>query len=308
MSLIINESLKNNKAKLLEYFRSRAKECCVDVESIYGSSQYKKRTSEINSRIKAVAEQLRSHVLQIAQKNSWDNKTILETLLMIQYAESLSALECRNNFWSYDYMSFSRRMGELWEKYCYLCFEYPCNAIQLFTPPLFDDLKQFLTSEFEEYINKLPISEIQKIELLKYYAKVWKIVVSGDINLQLDCHFTDGEFKYNIDFKSGFGSNEKGNTNRLLLVGTLYSFFQKNYRCILLVRSEEDDNNHYFRTLKQSIIWEAYCAQEAYMKIYEYTGFNLASWFHENVHWQNDLSPEFVHHICSQNLMKYIQW
>lgn len=307
MTLKINKDLKNND-ELFKYFKYRSKECCVAVESKYGHSQFKKCSNAINVKINDVSNQLRSNIMQVAQKEKWDNRCILETLLSVQYATSLSLLESRNSFFPYNYMDFSRRIGELWEKFCSLCFEYPCNTIQLFTPPLFKELKQFMSSEFEEYIKQLPISEDQRSDLLEYYSRVWKIVVSGDINLQLDCHFSDDNFKYNVDFKSGFGSNEKGNTNRLLLVGTLYSFFQENYKCILLVRSSEDENNNYFQTLKKSKVWEAYCSKEAYLKIHEFTGFDINSWFQMNVCWQRDLSPNFISQLQAQNIEKYLQW
>ncbi|AUO79553.1 hypothetical protein BSP10_150 [Bacillus phage BSP10] len=51
---------------------------------------------------------------------------------------------------------------------------------------------------------------------------MWELVVSGEIKLESDLHFEKDGVKYNVDFKSGFNSNEKGNTNRLLMVGSIY--------------------------------------------------------------------------------------
>ena len=82
-----------------------------------------------------------------------------------------------------------------------------------------------------------------------------------------------------VDFKSGFSSNEKGNTNRLLLVATIYQSLGANYRCCLFVRTSEVGNNSYFQTLKSSGIWEAYCGSESYTKIKEYSGFDVEDGF-----------------------------
>jgi len=124
----------------------------------------------------------------------------------------------------------------------------------------------------------------------------------------LDCHFQDNTYKYNIDFKSGFSSNEKGNTNRLLLVATIYKNLEQNYKCLLLVRSEEDQNNHYFQTLKKSGIWEAYCGIETYNQIKTYTGFDIKSWITSHLDWQNDISEELLDHLEKNNLAQYLAW
>lgn len=94
-------------------------------------------------------------------------------------------------------------------------------------------------------------------------------------------HFFYNKQKYVVDFKSGFGSNEKGNTNRLLLVATTYQKLDENYKCLLFVRAEE--NNSYFNTSKNSGIWEAYCGMEAYQKIKEYSEYNLKIWTAKNI-------------------------
>ncbi|MEZ5673190.1 MAG: hypothetical protein R3E08_12755 [Thiotrichaceae bacterium] len=108
----------------------------------------------------------------------------------------------------------------------------------------------------------------------------------GEINLQLDLHLEIGGKKSNIDSKSGFGSNEKGNTNRLLMVATVYRNLSDDYDNVLLVRAREETNNHYFKTLKRSGVWNAYCGEEAYSKINQYTGFDLQEWVMENVTWR----------------------
>jgi hypothetical protein len=178
----------------------------------------------------------------------------------------------------------------------------------LFVPPLFAEVKGKLTREIEDYIEQLNITQEQKDQLRKYYDKVWKLVTSGEIQLELDLHFMLGNEKYVVDFKSGFGSNEKGNTNRLLLVGTIYQSLEENYNCLLLVRAEEDRNNAYFQILKNSGIWRAYCGSEAYAKIKEFSGFDLKEWIAKNVNWQQDLPLEMKQHLAKYNLDQYLAW
>ena len=43
---------------------------------------------------------------------------------MITYACYVVMLESRNEVWPYDYMAFSRRVGELWEPFCKLCLNF----------------------------------------------------------------------------------------------------------------------------------------------------------------------------------------
>lgn len=225
---------------------------------------------------------------------------------MITYCNIVVMIESRNSVRSYEYMDFSRRVGELWDPFCKLCFYYPVNDVSLFIPPLFSEVKKKLTDEIVDYINNLNISPEEKEELKKYYEKVWSLVTSGEIQLELDLHFVSQGQKYVVDFKSGFGSNEKGNTNRLLLVASIYKNLSESYKCLLFVRAEE--NNSYFNTLKNSGIWEAYCGSEAYVKIKEYSGYNLKSWIDTNMDWANDFKPDTITHFQEQNLLQYLLW
>jgi len=308
MNIVIDKNIGREKTVLLEYFRNRSKESLQDTKEAYGETQYKKRSSVINQKVNETKEQLISTILQKARKEHWGNEDILNCLLMVTYTSYVSMLEFRNTVWPYEYMAFSRRIGELWEPFCKLCFEYPVNDISLFVPPLFSEVKNTMTQEIVEYIDSLSISIGQKQELKRYYNKVWGLVTSGEIKMELDCHFKTSTFQYNIDFKSGFGSNEKGNTNRLLLVATIYKNLEKNYKCVLLVRSEEDRNNNYFQTLKNSGIWEAHCGKESYKKIFEFTGFDVGGWINDNILWERDLDVDFFRHLKGNKLEQYLVW
>lgn len=308
MPLSVDRNLWDKKSAILDYFRQRGAECLQEINSEYAANEFKERASELNKSLTQVRETLIATVIQKAKTEDWANETILKTILAITYYAYVVMLDLRNSVWSYDYMAFSRRVGELWEPFCRLCFEYPVNDLELFIPPLFADVKLRMTEEIESYIDELSISALQKSELRSYYQKVWSMVTSGEIKLELDLHFSQNGKHFNVDFKSGFGSNEKGNTNRLLLVATIYKNLDPNYECLLFVRADEDSNNQYFSTLKNSGVWEATCGDRTYDRILEFSGFNLKTWIATNIDWQDDLLPSTVAHLRTNGLLKYLLW
>lgn len=306
--ITFERALTDQKEALLQYFRDRAAESLEEVKRTYGVNQFKERATAINRAIKKTEDLLVRNILQAADEFQWANSEKLSNVLMVHHARNVVMLESRNEVWPYEYMSFSRRIGELWEPFCKLCFDYPVKDIKLFVPPLFSEVRQILHRDIDDYIDELNVSVQQKGELREYYAKVWSLVVSGEIQLQLDLHFQLGEERINVDFKSGFGSNEKGNMNRLLMVATIYRNLEKNFRCVILVRSEEDQNNAYFRTLRDSKVWEAYCGDGAYNKIIEFTGFDLKSWINQNIVWEKDFKPGTYESLMANNLTRYLTW
>lgn len=302
----IDKNLKDNKAELLAYFRDRASEAFTVIKEKFSETQSEKRGEAINKSLNKTKQQLITTLLQHAEKENWSNEEKLESLLMITYCHIVIMIESRNSVRPYEYMDFSRRVGELWDPFCQLCFNFPLKDLSLFVPPLFSEVKKKLSGEIVNYIDTLNITPEQKIQLKEYYDKVWSLVTSGEIQLELDLHFEQGDQKYVVDFKSGFGSNEKGNLNRLLLVATVYKYLDENYKCLLFVRAEE--NNSYFNILKNSGVWEAYSGNEAYQKIYDYSGYELKSWIDKNVNWENDFSKETVSHFAESELMQYLKW
>lgn len=303
----INKELKTNKTGLLAYFRSRASEILSELALQYAPTDFKKKASALNKAINKCKENLLTIVYENARGEQWSNRDLLECVLMITYTNDVVMLEARNSVWEYEYMAFSRRIGELWEPFCKLCFIYPLTNIKLFVPPLFEDVKQNLTIEISNYIEGLRIKKSEKTQLKKYYAKVWSLVTSGEIQLECDLHFTDGINKYVVDFKSGFGSNEKGNTNRLLLVGSIYKNIEtEKYDCLIFVRSTE--NNHYLTILQDSGVWKISCGKETYDRIEQFTGFNMHKWIESNIDWIKDFSPQMRETILKKNLENYLKW
>lgn len=135
---------------------------------------------------------------------------------------------------------------------------------------------------------------------------MWDLVISGEVKLELDLHFKKGGVNYVIDFKSGFGSNEKGNTNRLLLVATIYSNLSDNYKPILLVRAA--NNNQYYNRLRDSGCWSAYSGDETYKVITDLTEFDMRGWVDRNICWADDLNPVTFSYMVEQDLDQYLKW
>lgn len=309
MTLQIDKNISKKKAELLEYYRSRGEELISEVKQIFSEGDYKQRASAINEGLIEAKEILLKTLKQKAEKEHWKPSEILSGVLLITYTNYVVMMESRNDVWQYEYMAFARRIGELWEPFCQLCWEFPVNQnINYFVPPLFKNVKEKLSKELDEFIKRLKISTTEKEELRKYYQKVWTLVTSGEINLELDLHFEDGKNKFVVDFKSGFSSNEKGNTNRLLLVASVYKILEQGHKCLLFVRSSEERNNHYLQTLKKSGLWTVFCGKETYEQINQITGFDLASWLARNVDWEADFDKKMFKHLKDNSLIQYLEW
>jgi hypothetical protein len=53
---------------------------------------------------------------------------LLDCQLRLFYCSLVVNLESRNQVVAYDYMDFSRRIGEVWEDFCKVCWDAPANA------------------------------------------------------------------------------------------------------------------------------------------------------------------------------------
>ena len=296
----------NTKEQWISAFRRLGDSLLADLEKTKKTRS--DNASEINRRIKEYREQEIRRIEVISQKYAWDNQMLLNEILMLTYASYIVMLEYRIKVWRYEYMAFARRIGELWEPFCKLAFVFSVKSLSLINPPNFDKVKMKIKSSATEYINSLELSNEIKEELKRYYDILWNMVDSGGIKLGLDLHFEQDGIHYNCDFKSGFSSNEKGNTNRLLLVASIYNSLGKIEKTILFVRQPEDANNHYLQTLKKSPYWSVYCADDCYAAMKEFTGFNMRKWIDDNVDWQNDISNEFKQHLQQNDLLKYLTW
>lgn len=294
------------KAEWISTFRKVGDSILAELSKTKKSKNDK--ASEINKRIKDYREDEITNINTVAKRESWNNQTLLNEILLLTYASYIVMLEYRNKVWKYEYMAFARRIGELWEPFCKLAFDFPIKKLTLIAPPDFDKVQTRIKSDAVEYIESLDLSEEIKVELKRHYDIPWTMVDSGGIKLGLDLHFEQNGTHYNCDFKSGFSSNEKGNTNRLLLVASIYNSLGEIEKNILFVRQAEDENNHYLQTLKNSPYWEVYCADDCYAAMKEFTGFDMRKWLDENADWKNDISAELKQHLERNDLLKYLTW
>jgi len=292
-----------NKKQLLDEFREQMADY---LEEISGTSKsFKEKATALNNRAEKIKETYIERALLISDKIEMQ----LEYVLLVTYISYIVMLEYRNSVWPYEYMAFSRRVGELWEPMCKLPFEYPLKVLSIYTPPNIDEVKSTLRKEIDELISTLSIDDADKVKLLHHYQAVWALIDSGgNINLSLDLHFIKNEEFYDVDYKSGFSSNEKGNTNRLLLVASIYKSLPEIHNLLMFLRQKEEENNHYLQILKKSGLWDVYCADEAYKKIFEFTGFDIKKWMINNMDWLNDISPVFNKYLTDNDLVKYLTW
>lgn len=223
--------------------------------------------------------------------------------LIVQYCCTVASLEYRHRVWPYEYMAFSRRIGELWEAFCSTAWTYPADkTVARIEAPAFSDVKQEL---LDRITGNLGIHH-KGAEVMADVSTLFDI--AGNINMREDEVFEKGGIPYVIDFKSGFGSNEKGNMLRLVTVGQAYKIW--NHRTVLMLLVRQDENNNYLNVLRRSGLWEVHTGREAYRKIEEITGADIQSVRDQVIDWPADLSPNFYHYLQNQptNLTSYLNW
>ncbi len=303
----INKTDKDNKTELLKLFRGEAEQLLNESSGLFSKSQYKQRSAWLNTKLSGFKETKLSE-LEAELNEQDESKQLLSAVLHTTYAYYVVLLESRNTVWPYEYMAFSRRIGELWEPFCQLCWYYPvATDLQITDPPLYNDAKNSKTEEVNAFIDSITDDEGSRERMKAHYREVWDLLDSGGIRLDLDLHYKKGDIEVASDFKSGFSSNEKGNTNRLLLVASLYRMLD-GYKTVLFVRQEESLNNHYLKTLTNSGLWEVYCGVSAYEKMGQDTGFDLASWIQRNIDWEKDFDKKMSDYVRDNSLGQYLVW
>ncbi len=293
----------SKKDDLLELFRQYAEQQYSEIPK---GLKKEKRTKTLNKSVLAYKDKLVSQLDNTKEKGIY-----LSEIMLHSYVADIVMLEYRNKSWPYDYMAFSRRIGEIWEPFCKLPF-YNSDKIQkIVEPPHFKNVRKEFEERFKGSIFPLIRDDVQMETIMKQYIDVWEVVESGKVSLSLDLHFRQDDTIFNVDYKSGFGSNEKGNVNRLLQVGKLYSLMssdEKKYKNLIFVRQPEKKNNSYLKTLKNSPYWSVYCAEEAYEQIHCFTGFDIKGWMTNNMIWEEDISEELRLHLKSNDLLAYLSW
>ncbi|WP_255887652.1 hypothetical protein, partial [Staphylococcus xylosus] len=220
--------------------------------------------------------------------------------LIIQYCCSVVSLEYRNQVFPYEYMAFSRRVGELWECFCKTAWDYPVNdSVCRIQPPNFINVKSIIIDRIRSNLGNNPSSN----DVMSDVNKLCDVI--GNINMKEDEVFRKDDIPHVIDFKSGFGSNEKGNMLRLLAVGKAYKIWDSRTQLMLLIR--QNDNNHYLNSLRNSRIWDVHTGLDSYKKIKEITGSDIENVL-KIINWESDFSNNFYEFLVRYNLTKYLDW
>lgn len=198
--------------------------------------------------------------------------------IIINYIGIVLNIQERHRVRPFEYMDFSRRIGELWQKFCMLSWDLTSNpSIKKYDAPKFDKIKCQIINDFENKISA---------ENFIYLKNILNIIPK--VNLKEDLMFKMNDHLNIIDFKSGFGSNEKGNMQRLLTLANVYKLIEPQSTCYLLVRQVK--NNNYLNHLEKSTLWKVIKGNQVYSFIKEST----------------DIDIELIMPICS-NLLSDIE-
>lgn len=158
----------HSKAEWLNDFRIYSDSVLVALSHTRKSK--KDKASEINKSIKNYRNEKLSLILRKSRSEKWDNERILNEIMCMTYASYIAMLEYRNKVWPYEYMAFARRIGELWEPFCRLPFEYPIKTLRIIEPPKFEDVQSGIQKNATDYINSLQLADDIKKELKRHYS------------------------------------------------------------------------------------------------------------------------------------------
>jgi len=159
----------------------------------------------LHSRLAPSVERISKLALTHQQKAQQVNALVAE------YCCTVAGLEYRHQVWPYEYMAFSRRIGELWEAFCRTAWTYPADTtVVRMDAPNFAEVRKALLQRITANLG----THDKAKEVMTDVSTLFEIV--GEINMKEDEVFRKADIPYVIDFKSGFGSNEKGNMLRLL--------------------------------------------------------------------------------------------
>lgn len=255
-----------------------------------------KKATQVNNAVEEAKSAIEKKV--IAKYSTLEKSKLY---MLIQYCYTVMSFEYRNKVWPYEYMAFSRRNGELWERFCKAAWDHSTKKdLHRIEAPAFQEVE-------DKFIEKISNTISNKDELSVVLAEVKDIFeLVGEINMAEDEMFCLENVNHIIDFKSGFGSNEKGNTLRLLAVGKAYEHWDENIELLFLVRQNE--NNNYLEKIRKSNLWTVYCGDDAYKKIDELTDAGICEIRKEAIDFANDLSGDFWSYLVDNNIEHYLEW
>jgi hypothetical protein len=287
--------LQRLKNEILHIFHN---ELSAEVPKIAGGNGTRQnKAQEVNALAGGIKATLSQRVANLPAKDRPNYALIL------QYCFSVASLEYRHKVWPYEYMAFSRRVGELWEAFCCAAWDYPNRpGVARIATPGFATVREALLTRIRDNIG----THNKRDELMMDVDTLFEII--GEINMREDEVFSVDQVPYVNDFKSGFGSNEKGNMLRLQTVGRAYRIWNKDTHLLLLVR--QDQNNNYLNVLRRSGLWEVHTGTAAYRQISAFTGADMQKIRDSVINWKADLSNELYGYLKDQptDLTAYLAW
>ena len=288
-------SLTDYKSSCLNYLHEALPATVDSIKS--GGDTHQSQAKAVNRSISEHRDALVSQIPSGLSTNECQQR-----LIVLQYCISVVSLEYRHAVWPYEYMALSRRVGELWERFCSSAWDIPSKPdIQRITPPHFERVIDTIRNTLLEAAR-----DNQQNTVLNIFSDLRDLI--GEINMIEDEVFTVGDTPYVIDFKSGFGSNEKGNMLRLRTIGKAYRLWNPDTHLLFLVRQEQ--NNNYLNVIKREGLWEVHCGPDAYATIDEITGSDLSLIREKIIDFESDLSEGFLRDLSAHlsDLSSYLRW
>lgn len=282
------------KAEIFSRFHNDLQQIATDIFN--SNVNAGKKSTQINNAVDNVKINISAGLLF-----RYPNVNKSKLLMTLQYCYSVISLEYRNMVWPYEYMAFSRRNGELWERFCKSAWDnHQQPSLFRIAAPSFNDVK----SNFRDRIISHTHGNPNQRNIIEDVDSIFELV--GEINMIEDEMFNLNGSNYIIDFKSGFGSNEKGNMLRLIAVGRAYKHWDPNVSLLFLVRQNE--NNNYLETIRRMGLWDVRCGDAAYNRIDELTNAGICDIRRDVIDFRNDLSPAFWSYLANNNLTDYLNW
>ena len=102
-----------SKAKILGTFREAVQEVMDGNQDRNAADAAKK----VNKAVRDAEALFRAKVERRAAKEGWAQETKAQVALLTRYCGCVVLIEGRNAVRPYEYMDFSRRVGELWERF-----------------------------------------------------------------------------------------------------------------------------------------------------------------------------------------------
>jgi hypothetical protein len=234
-----------------------------------------------------------SKIIDGARTDLMARVTSANEALMVSYCCAVKDIDWRNQDQPYDKITLSRRIGEKWEPFCRVAWDHPSHRINRVQAPSITEIKNNHIARGVQLLGE------NARELLE---QAWAF--SDNINLAQDEVFMkDGQLLV-VDFKSSYGSNEKGNRDRLMNVARAYKMYNSDTKLFLLVRDAGDNN--YLRQLSEQ--WICHTGDRAYAAMSEMTGVDIASFCKETIDWPRDLSSQTISHFRERGLLPYLAW